>query len=44
MTHIFGERMKELVEDAEREKALKGVVATTAKDKGKVAEVAEKKA
>ena len=42
--HILGERMKELVEEAEREKALKDVANATARDKGKAAEVAEKKA
>ena len=34
--------MKELAEDAEREKALKNVVAATAKAKGKAAEAAKK--
>ena len=36
--------MKELAEDVEKEKALKDMVADTAKEKGKVVEVAEKKA
>ena len=36
--------MKELAEDAKREKALKDVVTATTKDKGKVVEAAEKKA
>ena len=44
LTHILGERMKELAEDAEREKALKDVAAATAKDKGKAVEAAKKKA
>jgi len=44
LNYILNERLKELVEDAEREKALKDVAATTEKEKGKVAEVAEKKA
>ena len=35
--------MKELAEDAEREKALKDVVDATTKEKGKVVEAAEKK-
>ena len=36
--------MKELVEDVEREKALKDVAADKAKEKGKAADVVEKKA
>ena len=36
--------MKELAKDVEKEKALKDVVADTAKEKGKAVEVAEKKA
>ena len=44
MAHIFDERMKELAEDAKREKALKDVVVATTKDKGKVVEATEKKA
>ena len=36
--------MKELAEDADREKALKEVANTTTKEKSKAAEVAEKKA
>ena len=36
--------MKELAEDAEREKALKDVVNATTKEKGKVVEAAEKRA
>ena len=44
ITHVVGERMKKLAEDAEREKALKDVANATARDKGKAAEVAEKKA
>ena len=36
--------MKELIEEVEREKALKEVANATAWDKGKVAEVVEKKA
>ena len=42
MTHVLGERLKELAEDADREKALKDVANATAKEKGKEAEVAEK--
>ena len=44
MTHVLGERLKELVKDADREKTLKNVTNAVAKEKGKVAEAAEKKA
>ena len=44
LTHILNERLKKLAEDAKRGKALKDVVATTVKEKGKAAEAAEKKA
>ena len=44
MTYILGERLKELVEDAEREKALKDVANANVKEKGKATEVAVKKA
>ena len=44
LTHILGERLSELSEEAKREKALKDVANTTTRDKGKAAEVAEKKA
>lgn len=44
LTHILGERLKEFIEDAEREKTLKDVANATAKEKGKATEVAEKKA
>ena len=44
LTHIINERLKELVEDAEQEKALKDVATATAKEKGKAAEAAKKKA
>jgi len=44
MTHVLSERLKELVEDADREKTLKDVTNAVAKEKGKVAEAAEKKA
>ncbi|KAL0006281.1 hypothetical protein SO802_013842 [Lithocarpus litseifolius] len=44
LTHVLGERLKELAKDAEREKALKDVAVATIKDKGKVAEATEKKA
>lgn len=44
MTHSLDERLKELVEEANRENALKDVVVATAKEKGKVAEAAEEKA
>ena len=43
MTHILGERLKELTEDVEREKALKDVANDNAKEKSKVAKAAEKK-
>ena len=33
MTHVLGERLKELAEDADREKALKDVTNATAKEK-----------
>ena len=36
--------MKELAEEAERDKALKDVANATTRDKGKVVEAAEKKA
>ena len=38
MTHVLGKRLKELIEDADREKALKAVANTATKEKGKVAE------
>ena len=44
MTHILGERLTELVEDAEREKALKDVANDNAKEQSKAAKAAEKKA
>ena len=44
LTHILDKRLKELAEDAEREKALKDVAAAMAKEKGKDAETVEKKA
>ena len=44
MTHILGERLKELAEDAEREKALKDIANDNVKEKGKATEVTEKKA
>ena len=43
MTHVLNERLKELIEDAEREKALRDIAAATAKEKGKAAEAAEKR-
>ena len=43
LSHVIDERLKELSEDADREKALKEVAAATAKEKVKVAEVTEKK-
>ena len=44
LTHVLDRRLKELAEDAEREKALKDVVKANAKEKTKVAATAEKKA
>ncbi|KAK9999238.1 hypothetical protein SO802_018841 [Lithocarpus litseifolius] len=44
MTHILDGRLKELAEDAGREKALKDVAKTAAKEKAKAVAVAEKKA
>ena len=44
MTYILGERIKELTEDADRDKALKEVANAMTKEKSKAVEVAEKKA
>ena len=44
MTYVLGERLKELAEDADREKVLKDVTNATAKEKGMATEAAEKKA
>ena len=44
LTHVLDEWLKELAEDVEREKALKDVVADTAKEKGKATDVSVKKA
>ena len=44
MTHVLGERLKELAEDADQEKMLKDIAKATTKEKGKEAEAAEKKA
>ena len=44
MTHILDERLKELAEDAEREKAFKDIAAATVKEKGKVVKAVEKRA
>lgn len=43
LTHILNETLKELAEDADREKASKDFVVATAKEKGKAVEAAEKK-
>lgn len=43
MTYVLNERLKELDEDANWEKALKDVVNAIAKEKGKAAEAAKKK-
>ena len=37
MTYILSERLKELTEDAERQKALKDVANANVKEKGKAA-------
>ena len=44
LTHVLDGRLKELSEDAKREKALKEVVAATTKEKVKATEAVEKKA
>ena len=44
MTYVLGERLKDLTEDADREKALKDVANATAKEKGMAVEAAKKKA
>ena len=44
MTHVLGKRLKELTEDADREKALKAITNAAAKEKGKATEAVEKKA
>ena len=44
LTHILDERLKELIEDADWEKALKDVANAMAKEKGKAIEAAKKKA
>ena len=44
LTHILDERLKELVEDVEKEKALKDVAENMTKEKGKAVDVAEKRA
>ena len=43
LTHVLNKRLKELIKDAEWEKALKDVAATMAKEKGKTVEAAEKR-
>ena len=43
LTHVLDGWLKELAEDAEREKALKDMTETTAKEKNKDAATAEKK-
>ena len=44
LTHVLDRQLKELIEDAEWEKALKDMAEVTAKEKIKVAATAEKKA
>lgn len=41
LTYILDVRLKELAEDAEREKALKDISTAITKEKGKVAEAVE---
>ena len=38
MAYVIDERLKETIEDAKREKALKDVVVATTKDRSRVAE------
>ena len=44
MTHILGERLTKLAEDAKREKALKDVANDNTKEKSKATKAAKKKA
>ena len=44
LTHVLDGWLKELFEDAEKEKALKEVAELTAKEKAKAVEIVEKKA
>ena len=44
LTHILNRRVKELVEDAERERALKDAMEAASKERAKIAATAEKKA
>ena len=44
ITYVLDDRLKELAEDVDREKALKDIANAVAKEKGKAAEAAEKKA
>ena len=44
LTHILNGRVKELVEDAERERALNDVMEAASKERAKIAATAEKKA
>ena len=44
MNHILSERMKELIEDVDWEKALKEVFNATTKEKSKAVEVTKEKA
>ena len=43
LVHVIQDQLKEAVEDADREKALKNVAVAIAKDKGKAAELAKKR-
>lgn len=44
LAYVIDERLKEIAEDAKRERALKDVVVATVKEKSKTAETANKKA
>lgn len=44
MVHVIEDQLKEAVEDADQERALKDVVIAIAKDNGKAAKATEKKA
>ena len=43
LVHVIEDQLKEAVEDADREKALKNVAVAITKDKGKAAELAKKR-
>ena len=43
LVHVIEDRLKEAIEDADREKALKNVAVAITKDKGKATELAKKR-